>query len=148
MFLSRITGSAREVVVVTAFALFADLFLDWRDVSVQTPGVAVDAGASAWSGWGALAGVLLIAFLVLEFARRRPVSADALALLASAFTIVEFFTGEANVAVNGVVSVSTSERLWPAYVGFALAVVLAFGAAVRLAAHIQAPTAERLHGAA
>jgi hypothetical protein len=148
MTLFRVAEGARAVLVVTAFALFADLFLEWRDVSVRTSGVAVDAGTSAWSGWGALAGVLLIAFLVLELARRRPVTAGVLALLASAFTIVEFFTGEADVDVTGVVSVSTDERLWPAYLGVALAVVLASGAAIRLAAHIQAPTVERLHGAA
>jgi hypothetical protein len=135
--------------VVTAFVLFADLLLEWREASVRTPGVAVDAGTSAWSGWGAVAGVLLVAFLVLELPSRKPVAAATLALLAGAFTFVEFFTGEAHVDVEGVVSVGTGDALWPAYLGLVLAVVLAAGAAVRLAAaDVYTPGAARPHSAA
>jgi hypothetical protein len=147
MNLSRIAAAARPVTLVAGSALFVDLFLDWREVSVRTPGVAVDAGASAWSGWGAVAGVLLLTYLVLDLAARRPVAAAAVALLASGFTVVEFFTGEATVDA-GAVSVSTSDALWPAYLGLALAVVLAVGAAARLAEHTRTVGVVRPHGAA
>jgi hypothetical protein len=132
--------------VVTAIALFADLFLHWRDASVRTPEVAIDAGASAWSGWGAVAGVLLIAYLVLELATRRPLATTVVALLASAFTVVEFFTGEAYVDV-GAVSVSKGSELWPAYLGLVLAFVIAAGAVVRLVTQPQMTGVVRPHGA-
>jgi hypothetical protein len=75
------------------------------------------------------------------------VAAAAVALLASGFTVVEFFTGEATVDA-GAVSVSTSDALWPAYLGLALAVVLAVGAAARLAEHTRTVGVVRPHGAA
>jgi hypothetical protein len=132
----RLAEGTRDLLVLTALLLLVDLSLEWRELSVRGAGVAVDAGASAWGGWGGLAGVLLVAYVVLDVAAGRPVEAAAAALAASGFVVLEFFTGAAEVDVAGVVSVSRDE-LWPAYAGLGLAVALAVGAGVQLAARIR-----------
>lgn len=132
MKLSSLASNARPIAIVSALALFVVLFLDWREVSVTTPAVSVDAGTSAWAGWGAVAGVLLVAYLVAELRFGPSQVVPVLALLAAGFTVVEFFTGTASTDVAGVVSVDTGAELWPAYVGVALAIVLAAASAVRL----------------
>jgi hypothetical protein len=133
MKLSSLAAAARPLGLASAFALFFVLFLDWRDVSVVTPGVFVDAGSSAWSGWGAVAGILAVAFVVSDL-RGHAVGAPVTGLAVAGFTIVEFFTGSVETDVAGVVSVDTSSRLWPAYVGLGLALVLGAACAVRLLA--------------
>ena len=133
MKLFDLAASARTVAVVSALALFVVLFLDWREVSVRAPGVDVDAASSAWGGWGAVAGILLVAFLV-SVLRGHVVPALVTGLVAAGLTVVEFFTGSVETDVTGVVSVDTSEELWPAYVGLGLAIVLGAACAVGLAA--------------
>jgi hypothetical protein len=133
MRLFDLAASARAVAVVSALALFVVLFLDWREVSVHAPGVAVDAASSAWAGWGAVAGILLVAFLV-SVLRGHVVGAFVTGLVAAGLTVVEFFTGSVETDVAGVVSVDTSTELWPAYVGLGLAIVLGAACAVGLAA--------------
>lgn len=133
MKLSDLAASARAVAVASALALFVVLFLDWREVSVQTPGVDVETASSAWSGWGAVAGILLVAFLV-SVLRGKAVGAPVTGLVAAGLTAVEFFTGSVETDVAGLVSVDTSVELWPAYVGLCLAIVLGAACAVCLAA--------------
>ena len=82
---------------------------------------------------------------MLEVPAKRPVAAAVLALLASFFTFLEFFTGEARVEVAGVVSTQVGEAEWPAYLGATLAAVLAIAAAVRLGANVKVPRAARPH---
>ena len=123
MKLSDLAASARAVAVASALALFVVLFLDWREVSVQTPGVDVETASSAWSGWGAVAGILLVAFLV-SVLRGKAVGAPVTGLVAAGLTAVEFFTGSVETDVAGLVSVDTSVELWPAYVGLCLAIVV------------------------
>lgn len=151
MKLSRITAHAGPLVYLSAGALLADLFFDWRRVSVDVPAtVAVDAGEAAVAGWGAVAAVALIALLSAELMRPRPDISMGLALLAAAFVAVEFFTGSANVDVAGVLSVDTAERAWPAYVGLVLAAGLVAATALRLleSRRAHAPRARASHGTA
>lgn len=131
MKLSDLAWGARPTAIASALALFVVLFLDWREVSVQTPAVSVDAGTSAWAGWGAVAGVLLVAYLVAELRFATSPLVPVAALLAAGFTVVEFFTGSASTSVAGVVAVDVGAELWPAYVGLALAIMLAAATAVR-----------------
>ena len=148
MKLSQITTHARLLLCLVSGALLADLFLDWRRVSVDTPAVSIDAGSSAVAGWGAVAAVALIALLSAELMRPRPDVSIGLAFVAVSFVVVEFFTGSANVDVAGVLAVDTTERAWPAYVGLALAGGLVAATALRLVESRQprAPRAHASHG--
>ncbi|HWN21676.1 MAG TPA: hypothetical protein VNP93_06860 [Gaiellaceae bacterium] len=150
MKLSRITSHARLLVCLVAGALLADLFLDWRRVAVDIPGVSVDTGTTAVAGWGAVAAVALIALLSAEVMRPRPDISTGLALFGAAFVVVEFFTGSANVDVAGVLSVDPTERAWPAYVGLVLAGCLVTVATLRLleSRRTHAPGAHVTHGTA
>jgi hypothetical protein len=121
MKLSQITTHARLLVCLVSGALLADLFLDWRRLSVDTPAVSIDAGSAAVAGWGAVAAVALIALLSAELMRPRPDISVGLAFVAGSFVVVEFLTGSASVDVAGVLAVDTTERAWPAYVGLVLA---------------------------
>jgi hypothetical protein len=142
---------APYALALIATLLFVDLFLDWHRASVSVTGVVdIDAGVSAWSGWGAIAGLLLIALLLWEWWRvvaRRAVQRVStelvslmLALGAAGFTAVEFFTGAAEVQSGTAVMVGVYGRQWPAYVGLVLAVLLALAAVVRLGRLEQHPS--------
>jgi hypothetical protein len=144
MTLSRLSALVRPALVVAAVALLADLLLDWREASIRTPAVAVDGGTWGLSGWGAVAAVLLLVYVIVEARSRRPVAAPVLALLGGAFAVVEFFTGDASVVVEGAASVDT-DRLWPAYLGLVLALAVVVGAAIRLADALQTPGLTRAH---
>lgn len=155
----KLFAVARPLVLLSAFVLFVDLFLDWRTVSVTTPAVTVKSGSSGLAGWGIVAGVLLLALIVWELrllargseAPRDAVISTALALGAAGFAVISFFTGSASVDVSGVVGVSTEQLQWAAYLGLVLAGVLAAAALVRYAAEARShPAAPRttLHGAA
>jgi hypothetical protein len=139
--LAKLTAHARPIVAIAAFALLVDLALTWREAPVKTQWLDSAGGASALSGWGALAGVLLLMCLIAQFAtsRRARVVTGALAVGAAGLTFVEFFTGSANPASSiGVVTASTETVLWPAYLGLVLAVVLVAAAVSRI---VQPPPA-------
>jgi hypothetical protein len=139
--LAKLTAHARPIVAIAALALLVDLFLSWREAPVKTQWLDSAGGASALSGWGALAGALLVLCLLAQFAtsRRARVISASLAAVAAVATFVEFFTGSANPASSiGVVTASTEVILWPAYVGLVLAVVLVAAAVSRV---VQPPPA-------
>ena len=123
--------------------LFVDLFLDWHRATVSVTGVVdVEAGSSAWAGWGAVAGVLLVALLLWEGSRlpRADVARGAsaanvsliLALGVAVFTVIEFFSGTADVQAGPLVAVGVHGRQWPAYAGLVLATLLAIAAVAQL----------------
>jgi hypothetical protein len=80
MKLNWIVRLARPLIVTAGIALFVDLFLDWREVSVRAGGFDLHVGSSAWSsGWGIAAGVAVMALVIAELPllaggrrRRRP----------------------------------------------------------------------------
>jgi hypothetical protein len=123
--------------------LFVDLFLGWHRASVSVAGaVDIEGDSSAWAGWGAVAGVLLIALLLWEGLRLggAAVAQSASAAVVSfvlvlgvvAFTAIEFFAGTASIQTGSVVLVDVHGRQWPAYAGIVLAVLLVLAAATQL----------------
>jgi hypothetical protein len=136
-------GWAPYLLGAVGTALFVDLFLAWHETSVSVSGaVVVHSDSSAWAGWGAFAGVLLLVLLIWEASRLRgtAVTRDegarsfsiALAVGVLAFTAIEFFAGGVTVKTGPAVLVDVHGRQWPAYVGLALAVLLVVVAAVEL----------------
>jgi hypothetical protein len=132
---------ARPIVLGTALLLLVDLFFHWHKAPVHTVW-RDDAGAtSALEGWGAVVGVFLVAFLLVEFitSRRGRVVAAGVAVAAASLTFVEFFTGSASATkIDGIAAASTEQTLWPAYAGLALAVLLVLAAVNRLFAKPEA----------
>jgi hypothetical protein len=151
---------ARPIAIVLAAALLVDLFLTWWDASIEVGPVAVDAGASGWGGWGAIAGALAVALLVWEVAwtvtdrleaRIVELVGGILSVAAGGLAVVAFFTGSANVNVANVVSVVVDERQWAAYVGLTLGIALGIAGALRLfalASHTTVTTHRPHHGVA
>ncbi len=138
----RFERVAGGLVLGGAVLLFADLFLDWRKLTVDLPALQLNTGSSGWAGWGVVAGVLLVALLAWESARwagYRSADPDAIPAIMSlgvlAFVIVRFFEDATNVSVGGVVNIGEASRQWPAYAGLVLAVVVAAAACVRLLPH-------------
>ena len=133
--LAKLTAHARPIVVIAALALLVDLFLTWREAPVKTQWINDTGGASALAGVGAVAGGLVLLFLISQFAtsRRARVISAGLAGAAALVTFGEFFTGSANPSSSiGVVTLSTETTLWPAYAGLVLAVVLVAAAVSRV----------------
>ena len=137
----RATGA--RVVVLAAAALFVvDLFLGWHQLSVNVVGVVgVEGTTSGWSDWGAAAGAAALAIVAWEIAAARservsPLAVAGITALLSgvvlAGTLQEFFAGDARVEVAGIVIAEAGERLWPAWVGLALALALVSAAALRV----------------
>ena len=129
------TQWAPYLVGVIGCLLFGDLFLGWHRAGVSVSGlVGVHSDSSAWAGWGALAGELLIVLLFWEGLRLRgaviaqdisgSVVALTLALGVGLFTAIEFFGGTAGVQSGSLVAVGVHGRQGPAYVGLVLAVFL------------------------
>jgi len=142
MMLSTGKTWARRAVLPLAVLLFADLCLDWHSASVAVAGaLQVHAHASSLAGWGLLAAIVTGALIVWEVLRaigssltdgRPEVLSATLAFAALVFTAIEFFSSSTSIEVAGMMDVNTGTRLWPAYVGVALAVGLAVCAAVQL----------------
>jgi hypothetical protein len=137
------TSRAPYLVGVIGSLLFVDLFLGWHRAGVSVSGIIdVHSDSSAWAGWGALAGVLLIVLLFWEGLRLRgaAIAQDisgsvvmlTLALGVGLFTAIEFFAGTAGVQSGTIVEVGVHGRQWPAYVGLVLAVLLVLAAVVQL----------------
>jgi hypothetical protein len=134
---------APHALVLIGALLFVDLFLDWHGASVSVTGVLdVEAGSSAWAGWGAIAGVLLVALLLWEGSRlagadvvqraSAAIVSLVLALGVAVFTAIEFFSGTADVQAGPLVAVGVHGRQWPAYAGLVLATLLAVTAVAQL----------------
>jgi hypothetical protein len=141
MRLPTVRNWAQRALIPLAVLLFIDLFLDWHRASVIVNGaVDIDAGTSAWTGWGALAGIALLGLLVWEGFRFAGATAErvttevvsaTLAIAAFGFILAEFFAGSTSVDVAGVVSVSKGGELWAAYAGLVLGALLAAAAVLR-----------------
>jgi uncharacterized membrane protein len=127
-------------VITLAALLLVDLFLPWHRISVSVAGNLVDvhSDSSAWAGWGAVAGALLIILLLWEGARlygRRALSTlvtFALSVVAAAAVVIEFVTGSVSVTSGSLVIVGVHGRQWPAYVGLVLATLLVMAAVAQL----------------
>jgi hypothetical protein len=137
------TRWAPYLVGVIGTLLFVDLFLGWHRAGVSVSGIVdVHSDSSAWAGWGALAGVLLIVLLFWEGLRLRGaviaqemsgvIVSLTLALGVAAFTTIEFFAGTTDVQAGSLVTVGVHGRQWPAYVGLVLAVLLVLATIVQL----------------
>ena len=122
---------ARPVIAVAATLFIADLFLGWQRVAVAMPALDVRSTASGWNGWGALAGLCALVLLSLAIVRRASAATVALGLGTLLFTALEVLTGHARVDVGAsMMRVHVDTTLWPAWVGLALAGVMAAAAVV------------------
>ena len=122
---------ARPVIAVAATLFVVDLFLGWQRVAVTMPAIDVRSTASGWSGWGALAGLCAVVLLALAIVDRTSAATVALGLGALVFTAIEVLAGHATVDVGAsMMRVHVDTTLWPAWVGLALAGVMAAAAAV------------------
>jgi hypothetical protein len=135
----RVQRIATGAVLGCGALLFLDLFFDWQRALVDAAVVHVDAGSSGWHGWGVVAGVALAGLLLWEGSRRlqpEPTSTEALGAAAVALlvlgTVVASFQSGVDVTVS-VVSVSVGDHTWAAYLGVALASIVAAAAVVRAA---------------
>jgi hypothetical protein len=139
------------LVVLLGSLLFIDLFLGWHRAGVSVSGlVDINGDSSAWAGWGAVAGVLLIVLLFWEALRlggaviaqdlSGAVASLVLALGVAAFTTVEFAAGTADVQSGTIVAVGVHGRQWPAYVGLVLAAGLVGAAVAQLGRPAEQPS--------
>jgi len=95
------------------------------------PVLDVRSTASGWGSWGALAGLCALGLLALAIVGRASAATVALALGALVFTALEVLAGHANVDVGAsMMRVHVETTLWPAWVGLALAGVMAVAAAI------------------
>ena len=122
---------ARPVIAIASTLFVLDLFLGWQRVAVSMPAIDVRATASGWSGWSALAGLCALVLLALAIIGRASAATVALGLGTLVFTALEVLTGHANVDVGAsMMRVHVDTTLWPAWVGLALAGVMAAAAAI------------------
>jgi hypothetical protein len=139
----------RPLIAVAATLFVVDLFLGWQRVAVSMPLIDVRATASGWSGWGALAGLCALTLLTLAIIGRASAATVALGLGTLVFTALELLTGHANVDVGAsMMRVHVDTTLWPAWVGLALAGVMAVAAAIPYLALLgeRTPTTVAPHG--
>lgn len=145
------TRWAPYLVGVIGSLLFVDLFLGWHRAGASVSGIVdVHSDSSAWAGWGALAGVLLIVLLFWEGLRLRgaviaqdilgSVVTLTLALGVVLFTAIEFFGGTASVQSGSLVAVGVHGRQWPAYVGLVLAVFLVLATVLQFGQPAERPS--------
>lgn len=123
---------ATIVAGAAASLLLADLFLSWQRVGMRMGGLFdVRTSSSGWSGWGAVAGICAIAVLVLVIARGPAGAIAAVALGALLFTAIAVLAGHAHVDVGtSMMRIQVDTTLWPAWVGLALAGLMAAAAAI------------------
>jgi hypothetical protein len=122
---------ARPVIAVAATLFVADLFLGWQRVAVSMPAIDVRSTASGWSGWSAVAGLCALVLLTLAIVGRSSPATVALGLGALVFTALEVLVGHAKLdAGASMMRVHVDTALWPAWVGLALAGVMAVAAAI------------------
>jgi hypothetical protein len=141
---------ARPVIAVAATLFIVDLFLGWQRVTMHMPTVIeVRNTTSGWSGWGALAGLCALVLLALVVAGRPLRATAGLGLGALLFTAIEVLAGNAHVDVGAsMMRLQVDTTLWPAWVGLALAGVMAAATVVPYLAVPggRAPTAVAPHG--
>lgn len=159
MKLNLLMRLGRPLLVTSCLALFVDLQLDWRAVSVRAAALDIDVGSSAWSsGWGIAAAIAVLALLALELpllaagrTTAGPSRSALVAVLATAvfgFTIAAFSTTSVDVtagAAAGAAAVQIGERLWPAYAGLVLSTVIALAAFVQVLGPVVVTKAQTPH---
>ena len=133
-------GASTLVMLGSALAFLAVLFLDWHRTVVDIAGVThVEASTSGWSGWGLLAGIAAIVLVALNVRRiRRGQEPDptfgiadlVLGVVIVSATVAAVFSGDADVRVAAVIGVQAGTILWAAWLGLALSVVTAVSAAI------------------
>jgi hypothetical protein len=137
-----------------AAAMVADLFLDWRHgASLDAFGIAGSHSQSTGlAGWGSAVAALLIALLVIEAVdlaterwTMRLVDVEALlAVGVLVATVGASIGGAVGVSSRGLVQVTLDRAdVWPAYVGLALAVLVAAVALGRSLIDAHAGTSQR-----
>ncbi|MFZ1881728.1 MAG: hypothetical protein WAU41_16410 [Gaiellaceae bacterium] len=142
-----------------ASVMVADLFLDWRSEStLDAFGIAGSPGQSTGlAGWGSVAVALLVALLIIEAVdlaivrwSTRLVDVEALLAVGVLVATTGAFVGCAvGVSSRGVVEVTLNRAdMWPAYVGVALAVLVAFVALGRSLIEARVGTSQRRVGPA
>lgn len=132
-------GASTLVLLGSTLLFLVVLFLDWHRTTVDVAGVVhVQAESMGWSGWGFLAGVAAIALVGLGLNRmRRGKEPTAelglvdllLAVVIISATVAAVFGGTADVQMPAV-GVEAGVILWPAWLGLALAVVIAVSSAI------------------
>jgi hypothetical protein len=141
MQVSRKKWAAYALTLISTL-LFLDLFLGWHRATVSVAGALdVHSSSSAWAGWGAVGGLLLIVLVFWEALRMwgavlaedlsGSIVSLTLAVGAAACIAIEFFAGTASVQVGSVVMVGVHGRQWPAYLGLVLAAFLVAAAVVQ-----------------
>jgi hypothetical protein len=142
-----------------ASLMVADLFLDWRSAStLDAFGIAGSPGQSTGlAGWGSVAVALLVALLVIEAVdlaigrwTKRLVDVEALLAVGVLVAMIGAFVGGAvSVSSHGVVEATLNwADVWPAYVGVALAVLVAIVALGRSLIEARVGTLQRRVGPA
>jgi len=122
---------SREVrlVLLSGVILLIVSFLDWQQASFSVGTISGSVGANEWHGIGTLAALLVIVMLIWEGMRLMAVKIElgslspglvsvVLALLVALFTVIAFFTKD-------------TFRVWPAWVGLIMALVLGATAVMR-----------------
>ena len=116
---------ARRIILGGAILLLIDTFLDWQQVSGDTPLGHITVGQNAWHGfWGVVLALMTIALILWVLARMFSVQLpegvpEALIALALAGLILLF----------AIIKVISDEAVhWPAYVGIVLAAAILYGA--------------------
>jgi hypothetical protein len=140
---------AAAVAAGVGVLLLADLSVGWYGVKVAVAGVVnIKVTAGGWGQFGTIAGLLTIAMLIYMI---RPMRRDGTVNLAQAavtavlglgafgFTVARALNGSASVTTM-TTTVQVHSTLWPAYVGIALAAIMAGAAITALVLVMQGAT--------
>jgi hypothetical protein len=129
--------------LTAAGLLFGDLFLRWQEVSSST-GMYEHRIAEGWHGWGAFAGILLMAILLRELLRVQGARIGTFLDVVASFAVLVFVIERMRDAGETTISLTTVDvagTRWPGWIGLALAVTLAASSLVVFLQHV----VERYH---
>ena len=139
MSLVRLKMVGAATIVAAGSLLFVDLFLRWRDVSVDVGVTHTAAGSTGWARWGIPLGIVLILLVLREGAGFGLLALDEtiqprfvtaiLSVAVLGFTVAQI-ADSASVRVGAMVDVETGTLRWPAWVGLGLAIVVALAGLV------------------
>lgn len=121
-------GRGAQIMLVGAILLLIDLFLPWQDFDVG--GIADELGVDAtWSGWHGFAGVVLglLTIIVLAWCIVRLASVDIPLPVSTAMTAALLGTLVLIFAIIKILTILGDEQTIWAWIGLALAIVIAVG---------------------